>query len=818
MSEDWDDEPPSLGVMPSFSTGFSSNGGADAGGGGWGGNNSSEEVTQKFESMTFSAKGGRGGFGGRSGGDEGGRRGGGFGGRRGGRREGGGGFGSSDGEGGGWKNGGSSGGGGFGGGFKKFGDRDGDEGGESRGFGSRGFGGGSNGFGRDRDGDGDSEGSAFGRRGGRGGGFGGRGGRRGGFGGQRDNDNGEDGGESRGGGFRSGGGFGGGGFRGGEDGESRRGGGFGGGFGRRGGNDDDQDGGGGGGFGGRRGGGFSGRSGGGGGFRRGDDNEDEGGDGEERRGGGFGRRGGGGDKEESGDAPRREVYIPPAPADDEGSIFETINAGINFDRYDDIPVDVSGRDPPGNITSFDECGFFQTTSENIAKCKYTRPTPVQKYSIPIIMKGRDLMACAQTGSGKTAAFLLPSITRLISENIPGASRNDTQSPEVLIISPTRELTLQIYNEARKFTHNSIYRPVVVYGGTSVGHQLRQVEGGCNMLVCTPGRLIDFLQRKKVLLDNIKIFILDEADRMLDMGFGPEIRRVVQDFDMPEKGKRQTLMFSATFPEEIQQLAADFLEDYLFLTVGRVGGATSDIQQKVIEIGEYERRDKLIEILSSAGQERVLVFVETKRSADFLATSLSQSGYPATSIHGDRFQREREEALRDFRNGRAPVLIATSVAARGLDIPEVKHVINYDLPQQIDEYVHRIGRTGRIGNKGLATAFFQKDKDMALARSLVKILTDAEQDVPDFLEECAESAAGTNFGPSGGQFASRDIRSGGRGSQRGGRSGGSSWGGGGGFSDNFGDGGASSGGGFTSSSGMGGGGGGGGGGGEEDEEW
>lgn len=484
-------------------------------------------------------------------------------------------------------------------------------------------------------------------------------------------------------------------------------------------------------------------------------------------------------------------------------------AGINFSKYDEIPVEVTGRDPPGHISAFSECNFFETTQKNIEKCNYTHPTPVQKYAIPIIMQGRDLMACAQTGSGKTAAFLLPSITRMIKDSVPGASAADSQSPEVLIISPTRELTFQIYGEARKFVHDSIYRPVVVYGGVSVGHQLRQVEQGCNILVGTPGRLLDFLGRKKVLLDNIRVLILDEADRMLDMGFEPDIRRVVDEFGMPAKGERQTLMFSATFPEEIQRLASDFLNDHIFLTVGVVGGTTSDIQQNVVQVGEYDKREKLQEILSSSGADRVLVFVETKRNADFLASFLSQEEFPTTSIHGDRLQREREEALRDFRTGRSRVLVATSVAARGLDIPKVKHVVNYDLPSHIEEYVHRIGRTGRIGNKGVATAFFQADKDSTLARGLVKVLADAHQDVPDFLEQAAEAAVGSGYGPASGRFASKDIRyQGGRGGRNnnGGGLGGDSSGFGndqGGFGGGFGD---SAGGGFSNSAPQ------------EDEEW
>ncbi|WP_411022971.1 helicase-related protein, partial [Salmonella sp. s51228] len=196
---------------------------------------------------------------------------------------------------------------------------------------------------------------------------------------------------------------------------------------------------------------------------------------------------------------------------------------------------------------------------------------------------------------------------------------------------------------------------------------------------------------------------------------------------------------ATFPEEIQKLAADFLNDYLFLTVGKVGGAANDITQSIVQVSQLEKRNKLIEILTAQTLQKTLVFVETKRQADFIATYLSQEQIPTTSIHGARLQREREEALDDFKKNRTPVLVATSVAARGLDIPRVNHVINYDMPSDISEYVHRIGRTGRIGHIGFATSFFDSQKDMAIARGLVKVLSDAEQDVPTFLEEIAESA-------------------------------------------------------------------------------
>ncbi|XP_062509323.1 ATP-dependent RNA helicase DDX4-like isoform X2 [Corticium candelabrum] len=465
-------------------------------------------------------------------------------------------------------------------------------------------------------------------------------------------------------------------------------------------------------------------------------------------------------------ADRPSPYVPPAPSEDEDKLFQTISKGINFDKYDSIPVEATGRDVPPHITGFDDSNIHETIKENIRKSNYEKPTPVQKYAISSVLANRDLMGCAQTGSGKTAAFLIPIITRMLNEGFSGSYLDVKQTPQCVCIAPTRELAIQIYNEARKFSHGTSLRVVVVYGGTSVGHQLRQVEQGCHLLVATPGRLTDFVNRGKIGFEKVRHLILDEADRMLDMGFEPEIRRIVESMGMPGKTERQTLMFSATFPEEIQVLAQSFLDDYIFLTVGRVGETSSDIEQHVVQLGEYDKRDKLCQLLTAEGKNRTLVFVETKRNADFLASFLSQSGFPTTSIHGDRFQKEREEALEDFKSGKLPVLVATAVAARGLDIADVKHVINYDMPSAMEEYVHRIGRTGRIGNQGRATSFFDVARDAHLARGLVDIMSKAQQEVPDWLEECAEGAIGSNFGPQGGRFGARDTR------QRGGYSGGS----------------------------------------------
>ncbi|GMG23414.1 unnamed protein product [[Candida] boidinii] len=257
------------------------------------------------------------------------------------------------------------------------------------------------------------------------------------------------------------------------------------------------------------------------------------------------------------------------------------------------------------------------------------------------------------------------------------------------MAPTRELVSQIYDEARKFAYRSWMRCCVVYGGADVGTQIRQLKKGCDLLVATPGRLNDLLERGEISLQNIKYLVLDEADRMLDMGFEPQIRHIVQGCDMPGVEHRQTLMFSATFPKDIQMMATDFTKNYIFLSVGRVGSTSENITQRVMYVEDEDKRSSLLDILNSdedLNNGLTLIFVETKKMADILSDFLIRSNYQATSIHGDRSQYERERALEMFRSGRAPILVSTAVAARGLDIPNVTHVINYDLPTDIDDYI------------------------------------------------------------------------------------------------------------------------------------
>jgi ATP-dependent RNA helicase DDX3X len=282
-------------------------------------------------------------------------------------------------------------------------------------------------------------------------------------------------------------------------------------------------------------------------------------------------------------------------------------------------------------------------------------------------------------------------------------------------------------------------------------------------------LLDLVERRKVSFRNVKYLVLDEADRMLDMGFEPQIRRIVEKEDMPQK--RQTLMFSATFPRNIQILATDFLHDYIFLAVGRVGSTSENISQRIEYVEEPDKRSALLDILHTDAQlaqqnseqlNLTLVFVETKRAADVLCNYLQSNRFPATSIHGDRNQREREEALTSFRSGYTPVLVATAVAARGLDIPNVTHVVNYDLPTDIDDYVHRIGRTGRAGNTGRSTAFFDPGRDKAILKDLMGILREANQTIPDWLEQTRRRVEGDVFNRA---YSSTSGRGRGRGGSR-----------------------------------------------------
>ena len=425
-----------------------------------------------------------------------------------------------------------------------------------------------------------------------------------------------------------------------------------------------------------------------------------------------------------------EINYDPEESLEENLFSHGVSSGINFSNYKNIDVKVTGDAVPEKIPAFAEAVLSPVLLGNISRSKYSTPTPVQEYAIPIIMSGRDLMACAQTGSGKTAAFLIPIIQSLFESNClsrDSLGNSSYTAPEVVIMSPTRELAGQIKDEARKFCNGSKIRCVAAYGGTSVSGLADRLEDGCNILVATPGRLCDFYRRGKVSFSRVKFLVLDEADRMLDMGFKEDMNQILHNDDL-KSHSHQTLLFSATYPVESQKIAQGYLNNYIFLAVGMVGGACEDVEQTFLQVTHFEKREKLLEVLTPV---KTLVFVEAKKTADFIASYLCQSEHPATSIHGDRLQPERERALRDFKSDKKPILVATSVAARGLDIEGVGHVINYDLPNAVDEYVHRIGRTGRLGNTGKATSFYDPRNDCGLASGLMKILLDSKQVTNNF---------------------------------------------------------------------------------------
>ncbi|KAI5640733.1 hypothetical protein M9H77_00463 [Catharanthus roseus] len=463
---------------------------------------------------------------------------------------------------------------------------------------------------------------------------------------------------------------------------------------------------------------------------------------------------------------------------DELEVIEEVYADANVDAYDETPVETSGFDVPAPVSSFSDLEFSKSLCDNIKRCKFVKPTPIQRYGIPVAMAGRDLMACAQTGSGKTAAFCFPIISGILRDRssespletatIGGVLSSTVASPVALILAPTRELSCQIHEEAKKFSFQTGVKVVVAYGGAPIVQQVRNLDKGVDILVATPGRLVDMIERAKVSLRSIKYLALDEADRMLDMGFEPQIRKLVEQMGMPPPGARQTLLFSATFPSEIQRLASDFLSNYVFLAAGKVGSSTDLIVQKVDFVRDMDKRKHLMNtlhsqraILTNGKNALTLIFVETKKGADALQHWLSQRGFPSIAIHGDKLQMEREFALRSFKSGVTPILVATDVAARGLDIPHVSHVINYDLPRDIDDYVHRIGRTGRAGKSGLATAFFS-DKNLPLASALIELMQEAKQEIPSWLSQYADTSYSSGITPranrySGIKFGGHDYR-------------------------------------------------------------
>jgi ATP-dependent RNA helicase RhlE len=348
------------------------------------------------------------------------------------------------------------------------------------------------------------------------------------------------------------------------------------------------------------------------------------------------------------------------------------------------------------LKSFEELELIPGLRRAVAEEKYEIPTPIQAQTIPAALEGRDILGCAQTGTGKTAAFALP-ILDLLGGDKQKAVPNQ---PQALVLAPTRELAIQIGASFETYGKYLGLRHVLVYGGVKQGNQVRALNRGAHVLVATPGRLLDLMNQGYIDLSHLEVFVLDEADRMMDMGFLPDLKRIIQ--KLPSD--RQSLFFSATLPPKIVELAQRLLTNPVSVNVTPKSSSVKRIEQRVLYVDRNTKQSMLRQILSADDVERAIVFTKTKRGANVVVTKLVKSGINAAAIHGNKSQNARQRALEDFREKKIQVLVATDVAARGIDIDGVTHVINYDLPIEPEAYVHRIGRTGRAGAEGIALSF------------------------------------------------------------------------------------------------------------------
>ncbi|VDP24788.1 unnamed protein product [Echinostoma caproni] len=394
---------------------------------------------------------------------------------------------------------------------------------------------------------------------------------------------------------------------------------------------------------------------------------------------------------------------------------------------------LSGTNIPRPVLSFEELALPDYVTNVIMRNGWQSPTPIQAQGLPMAMAGRDVVGIAQTGSGKTASFIIPAMVHIAAQ--PRLLRGD--GPICLVLVPTRELAQQVLAVAQEFTSAAGMRTMCFYGGSPRGPQIRELQRGAEICIATPGRLIDFIRSERNLMGRVTYLVLDEADRMLDMGFEPQIRKIVAHI----RPDRQTLMWSATWPREVQTLARDFLKNYIQVNIGSVAlHANPNITQIVEVVDEWNKEQRLIELLTMFGRSRCLVFVETKRKTDQITYTLRRRGFAVGAMHGDKQQRDREMTLSSFRDGRINVLVATDVASRGLDIDDIQYVINVDFPNQTEDYIHRIGRTARSDKKGTAFTFFTS-KNMKQARDLIDILEEANQEVnPELYNMSGLSAA------------------------------------------------------------------------------
>ena len=357
---------------------------------------------------------------------------------------------------------------------------------------------------------------------------------------------------------------------------------------------------------------------------------------------------------------------------------------------------------------FDQLGLNPNLLEALKTEGYTEPTPIQQQAIPVALAGKDILGCAQTGTGKTAAFALPILQRL---DRPEITKEQYRTIRALIVTPTRELAAQVGQSFAAYGRNINLRSAVVYGGVYQGTQAKAMRGGVDILVATPGRLLDLMDQKMVLLHKVEILVLDEADRMLDMGFINDIKKIVA--KVPSR--RQTLFFSATMPPEIRTLAGGILDQPVSISIMAEFAAADTVEQSVYFVEKDDKPDLLRHLLSQKGMERTLVFTRTKVRADRLSRRLTTWGIPAQAIHGDKSQNTRERVLSGFKAGSIRVLVASDVVSRGIDIDNISHVVNFDLPHEAEAYVHRIGRTGRAGALGTAISFCDSEERQDLAQ-------------------------------------------------------------------------------------------------------
>ena len=353
------------------------------------------------------------------------------------------------------------------------------------------------------------------------------------------------------------------------------------------------------------------------------------------------------------------------------------------------------------MSNFADFALDAAILRGLAREGYATPTPIQTQSIPKVLAGRDLCGIAQTGTGKTAAFALPILHRLRR----AAGKTPPRCCRALVLAPTRELAGQIAGRFRAYGHHLPLSTATAFGGVPLGPQQRQLAPGVDILVATPGRLIDLIERRALLLSSVQVLVLDEADRMLDLGFIHALKRIVR--LLPRQ--RQTLLFSATMPKAIAELAKEYLDNPASVAVAPVATTVERVDQAVMLVPPERKRDLLVRLLRDPALSRVLVFTRTKHGADRLARHLGAAGLEANAIHGNKSQPQRERALAGFRNGRTRILVATDIAARGIDVEGVSHVVNFELPNVPEDYVHRIGRTARAGAAGSAISFCSEDE-------------------------------------------------------------------------------------------------------------